>query len=175
MPTHRFLFVAALLAPLICTSTFAASKEDCERPEFAQEFGASFQQSIMKSMEANKQHSAESAKKVDDLKAKLVAAGAWTEKEASSFVVRTSLEKDAVLIEGNRKKKANDLKVSLLAIEGVDLVTRGDKAAELRATCILGLGALDNSAALNEASAQAWSELESKILAFAKEKNISLP
>jgi hypothetical protein len=52
---------------------------------------------------------------------------------------------DAKALEAERKKAASDFKVQLLSLDGIPIIAGGNKAAESRATCLLGPTALSKA------------------------------
>jgi hypothetical protein len=110
------------------------------------------------------------------MKTALIKAGAWTDAEASVFMIKATMtDDDAKAMEAERRKAANDFKVQLLSLEGIPMVAGGNKAAEWRATCLLGPDAISKADVLYAVTERGWKLLESKVAAQAQAKNVTLP
>lgn len=169
---------AALLLSVCLLNTHARAGQqgDCDRPEYAQQYAAGFTGELSAALDKFKDQDKHYRARLDGIKAKMIAAGAWTDVEASVFMAKAALtDEDAKTLEAERKKAASDFKVQLLSLEGIPIIAGGNKAAQSRATCLLGPGAIDKAGVLYAATDRAWKLLESKIAAQAQEKNITLP
>lgn len=166
------LLSICLLAP----HAQAGHKEDCDRPEYAQQYVTGFNGELNGALEKFKDQDKHYRAKLDGMKAALIKADAWTAAEASVFMVKASMtDDDAKALEAERKKAASDFKVQLLSLDGIPMIAGGNKAAELRATCLLGPAAISKADVLYAATERAWKLLESKIAAEAQVKNVTLP
>lgn len=106
----------------------------------------------------------------------MVKAGAWTEVEATVFMIKASMtDSDAKALEAERKKAASEFKVQLFSLEGIPIIAGGNKGAELRATCLLGPNAVSKADLLFAATDRAWKLLESKVAAEAQARNVAMP
>ncbi|MRV74325.1 hypothetical protein GJ700_21700 [Duganella sp. FT92W] len=154
----------------------AGHKEDCDRPEYAQQYATGFNGELNGALDKFKDQDKRYRTKLDGIKAALIKAGAWTDAEASVFMVKASMtDDDAKALEAERKKAASEFKVQLLSLDGIPMIAGGNKAAELRATCLLGPSAISKADVLYVAAERAWRLLESKVAAEAQVKNVSLP
>ncbi|WP_332876337.1 hypothetical protein [Massilia sp. S19_KUP03_FR1] len=72
-------------------------------------------------------------------------------------------------------KAASDFKVQLLSLDGIPMIAGGNKAAELRATCLLGPNAISKADVLYAVTERAWKLLESKVAAEAQVKKVTMP
>jgi hypothetical protein len=174
---NKFSTSAALMtAAMLSAHAHAGHKEECERPDYARQYAAAFPAELNGALDKFNAQDALHKKKIDAMKAAMIKAGAWSDMEAATFMVKASItDEDAKAAEAGRKKAASDFKVQLLTIQGIEVVAGGDKAAEVRATCLLGPNAITKADALRDAIEKAWSLLEAKIVAVAQEKNITLP
>lgn len=165
-----------LFISLASTNAQAGHKEDCDRPEYAQQYAAGFNGELNGALDKFKEQDKRYRTKLDGMKAALIKAGAWTDAEASIFMVKASMiDEDAKALEADRKKAAGDFKVQLFSLDGIPVIAGGNKAAELRATCLLGPAAISKADVLYVAAERAWKLLESKIAAEAQVKNVTLP
>jgi hypothetical protein len=173
----RTISAALLLSTfLVNTHAQAGHKEDCERPQYAQQYAAGFHGELNGSLDKFKDQDKTYRAKLDGMKAALIKADAWTNAEASVFMIKASMtDDDAKALEAERKKAASDFKVQLLSLEGIPMIAGGNKAAEWRATCLLGPTALSKADVLYTAIERAWKLLESKIAVVAQAKNVTLP
>jgi hypothetical protein len=173
----RKISTALLLLSLVFnTHAQAGHKEDCDSPEYTQQYAAGFDGRLNRALEKFKDQDKHYRARMDGMKAALIKAGAWTEAEASVFMVKaTMVDDDAKALEAGRKKAAGDFKIQLLSLDGIPMIAGGDKAAELRATCLLGPDATAKADVLSAATEKAWKLLESKILLEAQAKNVTLP
>ncbi|MYM30905.1 hypothetical protein GTP58_21445 [Duganella sp. CY15W] len=154
----------------------AGHKEDCDRPEYAQQYAAGFNGELNGALNKFKDQDKHYRARLDGMKSALIKAGAWTDAEASVFMVKASVtDDDAKSLEAERKKAASDFKVQLLSLDGVPVIAGGNKAAELRATCLLGPAAINKADVLYAAAERSWKLLESKVAAEAQMKNVALP
>jgi hypothetical protein len=172
------IITAALLLSVILGNTHAHAghKEDCDRPEYAQQYAAAFRVELNGELDKFRSQETLYRAKLEGIKAALIQAGAWTEAEASVFMVKASMtDDDAKALEVERKKAASDFKVQLLSLDGIPIIVGGNKAAELRTTCILGPNAISKAGDLLAVLERAWKLLESKMAAAARAKNIPLP
>jgi hypothetical protein len=150
--------------------------EDCDRPEYAQQYATGFSGELNSALDKFKDQDKRYRTKLDGMKSVLIKAGAWTDAEASVFLVKASMtDEDAKALEADRKKAASDFKIQLLSLDGIPMIAGGNKAAELRATCLLGPSAIDKADFLYVAAERAWKLLESKIVTEAQAKNVALP
>ena len=154
----------------------AEHKENCDRAEYAQQYAAGFNQALNGALDKFKDQDKSSRAKLDGMKAALIKAGAWTDAEASVFMIKASMtDENSKVLEAERKKAANDFKVQLLSLEGIPMIVRGSKAEELRAICLLGPNAISKADVLYTATERAWQLLESKVAEEARAKNVILP
>lgn len=161
---------------LATTNAQAGHKEDCDRPEYAQQYAAGFNGELNGALDKFKDQDKHYRAKLDGMKVALIKAGAWTDTEASIFMVKASMtDDDAKALEVDRKKAASDFKVQLLSLDGIPMIAGGNKAAEQRATCLLGPAAISKADVLYAAAERAWKLLESKISAEAQVKKVTLP
>jgi len=168
--------LAALAACMMSAPAQAGHKEDCDRPDYAQQYAAGFDGQLNSALDNFKAQDTHYRGRLDVMKAALIKAGAWSDTEASVFMVKATVtDEDAKVLEAERRKAAGDFKVQLLSLQGIPVIAGGDKAAEVRATCLLGPGAIGKADALYAAAGRAWALLESKVAAVAREKNVPLP
>jgi hypothetical protein len=169
---------AALLLSISLMSTHvqAGHKEDCDRPEYAQQYASGFNGELNGALDKFKEQDKQHRTKLDKMKAAMIKAGAWTDAEASVFMIKASMtDDDAKALEVERKKVASDFKVQLLSLDGIPMIAGCNKAAELRATCLLGPTAISKADVLYATADRAWKLLESKIAMEAQMKNVALP
>ena len=173
----RTISAAFLLSAfLVSAHAQAGHKEDCDRPEYAQPYAGSFNGELNGALDKFTAQDKRYRARLDGMKAALIKAGAWTDAEASVFTMKASLtDDDAKALEAERKKAASDFKVQLLSLDGIPMITGGNKAAALRATCLLGPNAIGKAAVLYTAIERAWALLESKVAGVALAKNVTLP
>ena len=173
----RKIYAALLLSTsLVGAHAQAGYKEDCDRPEYAQQYAAGFNRELNGALDKFKDQDKSFRAKLDGMKAALIRAGAWTDAEASVFMIKASMtDADAKAIEAERKKAASDFKVQLLSLDGIPMIAGGNKAAELRATCLLGPNAISKADVLYAAIERAWKLLESKVTEEAQAKSVTLP
>ena len=173
----RKIYVALLLSTsLMCAHAQAGHKEDCDRAEYAQQYASGFNRELNGALDKFKDQDKSSRAKLDGMKAAFIKAGVWTDAEAWVFMVKASMtDDDAKAIEAERKKAASDFKVQLLSLEGIPMIVGGNKAAELRATCLLGPNAISKAEVLHAATERAWKLLESKVVAEGQAKSVTLP
>jgi hypothetical protein len=169
----RIISVALVLTTLsINPPAQAGHTEECERSEYAQQYAASFSSALNAALKKIKAQDGRRRAKLDEMKAALIKATAWTEAEASDFMIKATLvDEDAKALEADRKKAASDFKVQLLALDGIPMIVGGNKAEESRATCLLGPAAIGKSDVLLAAAERAWDLLESKIAAQTRMTN----
>jgi hypothetical protein len=168
--------VLLLSTTLVNGLAHAGHKEDCDRPEYAQQYAAGFGSDLNGALDKFSDQDKHYRAKLDGLKAALIKAGAWTDTEAAVLMAKASLtDDDAKALEVERKKAANDFKVQLMALDGIPVITGGDKASGMRATCLLGPAAISKADVLYAATERSWKLLESKIATQAQEKNVILP
>lgn len=173
---RKIYAVLLLSSSLLGAHAQAEHKEDCDRAEYAQQYAAGFNRELNDALDKFKNQDKSSRAKLDGMKAALIKAGAWTDAEASVFMIKASMtDDDAKAIEAERKKAASDFKVQLLSLDGIPMIAGGNKAAELRATCLLGPNAISKAGVLYAATERVWKLLESKVAAEAQAKNISVP
>ena len=173
---RKICAVLLLSTSLVSAHAQAGHKEDCDRPEYAQQYANGFNRELNGALDKFKDQDKHSRAKLDGMKAALIKAGAWTDAEASVFMIKASMTDDnAKAVEAERKKAASDFKVQLLSLEGIPMIAGGSKAAELRATCLLGPNAISKADALYAVTERAWTLLESKVAAEAQSKNVTLP
>lgn len=169
---------AALLlsTSLVNAHAQAGHKEDCDRPQYAQQYAAGFNGELNDALDKFKDQDKLYRAKLDGMKAALIKAGAWTDTEGSVFLVKASItDEDAKVLETERKKAASDFKLQLLALNGVPVIAGGNKATESRAICLLGPTAISKADVLYAAAERAWKLLESKVAAEAQAKKVTLP
>ncbi|MBE3024578.1 hypothetical protein [Janthinobacterium sp. GW458P] len=161
---------------MLNTQAQAGHNEDCDRPEFAQQYAAGFKGELNGALEKFKNQDKYYRAKLNGMKAVLIKAGTWTEVEASVFMVKASItDDDARALEAERKKAASDFKVQLLSLDGIPFMAGGNKSAEIRANCLLGPTTISKADVLYAALERAWKLLESKIATEAQAKNVTLP
>jgi len=170
------LIFAALLLSTSCVNTHAQAghKEDCERPEYAQQYAAGFNGQLNGALDRFKEQDKHYRARLDGIKAALIKADAWTDAEASVFMKASMTDDDAKALEAELKKAVSDFKVQLLSLDGI-LIISGNKAAALRTACLLGPTAISKADVLYAATERAWKLLESKIATEAQAKNVTLP
>lgn len=173
----RKIHAAFLLSTsLVVAHVHAGHKEDCDRADYAQEYAAGFNRELNGALDKFKSQEKSSRAKLDGMKAALIKAGAWTDADASVFMTKASMtDDDAKAIEAERKKAAGDFKVQLLSLDGIPIIAGGNKATELRATCLLGPNAIGKAEVLYAVTQRAWKLLESKVAAEAQAKNVTMP
>ena len=173
----KTIFAVILLSIcLLSTHAQAGHKEDCNRPEYARQYATGFNDELKGALDKFKDQDKHHRAKIDGMKAALIKVNAWTDVEASVFMVKASMiDDDAKALEAERKKAASDFKVQLLSLDGIPMIAGGNKAAELRANCLLGPAAISKADVLYAVTEQAWKLLESKIAAEAQMKNVTLP
>jgi hypothetical protein len=168
--------VLLLSTSLMGAHAQAEHKEDCDRAEYAKQYASGFNRELNGALDKFKNQDKSSRAKLDRMKAALIKAGAWTDAEASVFMIKASMtDDDAKAVEAERKKAASDFKVQLLSLDGIPMIAGGNKAAELRATCLLGPDAISKADVLYAATERAWNLLESKVAAEAQAKKVTLP
>lgn len=161
---------------LFNTHAQAGHKEDCDRPEYAQQYAAGFGGRLNGALDKFKDQDKHYRARMDGMKAALIKAGAWTDAEAAVFMVKATMtDDDAKALEASRKKAAGDFKIQLLSLDGIPMIAGGNQAAESRATCLLGPDAIAKADVLAAATEQAWKLLESKIATEAQARNVTLP
>jgi len=163
------------LAALVSGACLAQDKASCDAPAFAQAYTFRFNQNFKLAKEAHKAQEASHQKRIDWLKQQMIGAGAWTAQEAGLFVAEAAKSQDMEKLEADRKKKAKELLNMSYAFDGVAFVADNDHANSTRMRCRLGFDSLERLAALQTTSGQYWEALAAKILAAAKEKNVTIP
>ena len=168
--------VLLLATSLVVTHAKAGHKEDCDRAEYAQQYAVGFNHELIGAVDRLKMQDTSSRAKVDGMKAALIRASAWTETDASVFMIKAAMtDDDAKVAETERKTAASDFKVQLLSLDGIPMIAGGSKAAEFRATCLLGPNAIGKANILYAATERAWTLLVSKVAAEAQSKNVTMP
>lgn len=173
----RTLCAALLLSTSLASAHVqAAHKEDCDRPEYAQQYAAGFNRELNSALDRFKDQDKHFRGKLDAMKAALIKAGAWTDAEASVFMIKASMtDDDAKAMEAERKKAAREFKLQLLSLDGIPMIAGSNKGAELRATCLLGPDAMSKADVLYAVTERGWKLLESKLVAEAQAKDVTLP
>lgn len=163
----RIISATVVLTTLLANAPARAGKtENCERPEYAQQYAARFTGELNVALNKIKDQDSRRRSKLDEMKAALIEATGWTAAETSVFMIKASLtDEDAKVLEAERKKAASDFKVQLLALEGIPVIAGGSKAEQLRATCLLGPAAIAKADVLLAATERAWNLIESKVAA----------
>lgn len=163
------------LAALVSNACLASERANCDAPAFAQAYTFRFNQNFKAAKEAHKAQEAGHQRRIDWLKQKMIAAGAWTTQEAGLFLAEAAKAQDMEKLEADRKKKAKELLNMSYAFDGVAFVADKDHATSTLMRCRLGFDSFERLAALQAANGQYWEALASKILDAAKEKNVTVP
>jgi len=161
--------LAALSVPAL------AAQKDCENLAHAMKFNAGFQKQFKLTSKVVADREDQYSKRVQAIKARLVAAKVWTPDEATEEVKRLGfMDDDALDAHATRLQASDDLKVKLRALEGVELATVNDKVALAGSKCVMGYDVIEKFETLGVASGVAWQLLIRKLTKVANEKNVSL-
>lgn len=166
--------LAVLAVSVLSMPAFAAPR-DCADLAHAMKFNAGFQSRFMLTSKVVADREDQYSKRVQAIKARLVAAKVWTPDEATEEVKRLGfMDDDALDAHAARLEASDDLKVRLRALEVVELATAKDKVALAGSKCVMGYDVIEKFETLGVASSVAWQLLIRKLTKVADEKNVSI-
>ena len=156
-----------------CTATRAQSQADCADADKAASYVAAFDKRLGDAKAHIEARNAVRERQYRHMRSRIVAAGTWSEKDASTFMFEVTIGSQ----EGKRLETArvNAIKEfwPLMFELGTPIAAGGDIQTERRRHCMLGQQAMTQLEAVESASNAAWDHVMLRMAAFGRENGVA--
>jgi hypothetical protein len=171
-PLRRLSLVTALLAGLHSLA-YAQNAIDCDDATQARTYATDFDTRLKDTIASGKAKEETRQQAYEAAKQRIVDAGIWSEQEAHTFMLKTAMGgPEGKELETRRAKATREFKTLLFTLDGLPLITAGDKQAERRGLCIFGQRVFAQLGIIDDTSRAAWQLVNEQVSAFGRQKGV---
>ena len=159
---------------LLGSSAHAEHGQDCERIEYARQYGVTLEAGLKSNVERMREQQAHYHKTLDGMLADMQQGGVWSDADAGRFFQTVWMDAEGKAVDTQRQKAGERYKVQAMAAQAWN-GQRGQSPEMLRGMCLLGPRLLEDGTALYEALERSWAYMQTKLERVAKANKVSKP